>query len=512
MALGSAMEERISKRALRRHSVRRATTGFNVCIQLLLAAVAMVMVNYLASRYYHRWDISVRKPFQLSEKTLSLLSGVNDRVRMVVFIPRGHDVYDELRSLLAEYRYAARSMPGLDLDIEWVDPNRDLVRTRELVGQYDAKGANVLVVECAGRKAYVEDTDLVAYEIDYDELLSRGQTDRRRTGFTGEQAVSSAILRVVGGTAPVVCFLGGHGERDVGDFDEQTGYSRVARILRRDNIEVKPLVLAESEGVPGDCAAVVIAGPRRPVLAREAKALGAYLEKNGRLLAMLDPGGATGLEALLEKWGVRVCSDVAVGDRERALPGRELIVMEYTEHPVTRGMENVMSIFYMPRCIEPLEPGSTGAGVAADRPRVTPLVATSDGGWANADTSERPPVFTPGVDRRGPVSLAVAVEKGAVPGIDVEIRPTRLVVIGDSFFVANGAIGGAVGGNADLFMNAVNWLLEREDLLGVAPRMPWQAPLDMSRQQMKLAFLVIAAALPVVAVVAGVVVRWIRTS
>jgi ABC-type uncharacterized transport system involved in gliding motility auxiliary subunit len=315
---------------------------------------------------------------------------------------------------------------------------------------------------------------------------------------------------VVGEEAPVVYFLAGHGEHRVDDFDEQTGYSRIARILRRDNVEVRSLLLAETQGVPKDCGALVIAGPSRAVLGPEIEMLRTYLEKNGRVLALLDPRGATGLEDLLNEWGVRVCPDAAVGDRRRTLTGRELVVMEYAEHAVTHGLENVMSVFYMPRCIEPADAGAAAKEAAADRPRVTSLIKTSERAWGNADLTERPPVFTPGTDRRGPVSIAVAVERGTVPGIDVEIEPTRLVVIGDSYFVANGALGGAAGGNADVFLNAVNWLLEREALLGVAPRMPWQAALDMGSREMKLAFLVVGLALPGCAVAAGMIVRGIR--
>ena len=44
---------------------------------------------------------------------------------------------------------------------------------------------------------------------------------------------------------------------------EQAGYSGIARIMRRDNMDVRPLLLAEHGGVPEDCAAIVIAGPDR---------------------------------------------------------------------------------------------------------------------------------------------------------------------------------------------------------------------------------------------------------
>ena len=43
-----------------------------------------------------------------------------------------------------------------------------------------------------------------------------------------------------------------------------------------------------------------------------------------------------------------------------------------------------------------------------------------------------------------------------------------MTVIGDSDFVANYALG--IQGNRDLFMNAVSWLAQQENLIAIRPR------------------------------------------
>ena len=53
-----------------------------------------------------------------------------------------------------------------------------------------------------------------------------------------------------------------------------------------------------------------------------------------------------------------------------------------------------------------------------------------------------------------------------MPGVHVQIRPTRLVVVGDSDFASNG---GLMGANADFFLNAVRWLLECESGFAAVP-------------------------------------------
>jgi ABC-type uncharacterized transport system involved in gliding motility auxiliary subunit len=130
------------------------------------------------------------------------------------------------------------------------------------------------------------------------------------------------------------------------------------------------------------------------------------------------------------------------------------------------------TIYHLPRPIEPVEPDAVN-GQGSERIRVVPLVTTSDAGWAETDLQQQPMRFDPGVDRPGPIPIAAAVERGAEPGIDAELPPARMVVVGDSDFVSNGAL---TGGNPDLFLGAMNWLLEREELMAIDAK-----PIEMYR-------------------------------
>jgi len=271
--------------------------------------------------------------------------------------------------------------------------------------------------------------------------------------------------------------------------------------MRRDNIEIKTLILADQNGVPADCSLLVVAGAEKKLAQSELDLLSSYLKRNGRMLVLLDPAIDTGLDGLLEEWGVELEHDVVVG---RTIKGRELVVFEYGEHPITRGMKNIVTMFYMPRSVEP----ASGAGedVPADKPRVTPLALTSEG-WAEMNLKETPPRFQSEVDRPGPVSVAAAIERGAVSGIEVELKPTRIVVVGDSYFVSNGALEEeAVGGNLDFLMSCVNWLLEREELMAISARMPEEVRLDMDSAQLRLLFIIVIAGVPSLAALAGFIV------
>jgi ABC-type uncharacterized transport system involved in gliding motility auxiliary subunit len=65
-----------------------------------------------------------------------------------------------------------------------------------------------------------------------------------------------------------------------------------------------------------------------------------------------------------------------------------------------------------------------------------------------------------------------------------------------------------VGGNGDLFLSALNWLLEREQLLAIAPKPVEEARLIMDQRQLLALFWVLVVFLPGGAVL-GVAV-WVR--
>jgi len=103
----------------------------------------------------------------------------------------------------------------------------------------------------------------------------------------------------------------------------------------------------------------------------------------------------------------------------------------------------------------------------------------------------------------------VAVEKGAVQGVITERGSTRLVVVGDSLFLANGWIDAAVG-NRDLANSAINWLLHRTQLLeGVGPRPIKEYRILMSAAQLQRTQWILLGGLPGAVLVLGTLV-WLR--
>ena len=470
--------------------LRRLLLGANVLATLLLAGAIFGMVNFLSMRHYARIHWSRVLSARLSDKSIQLLGSIADDIRIVALMRPGHEAYRPMAALLQEY--AARS-PSVSVEI--VDPDRDMARTEQLARQYRLDRAECVVFEIGGRHHTVPAAELIEYGYPDD-----GAAAPRRA-FRGEQLFTSALYALTKTARPTVHFIQGHGERSPDDFDRRTGYSRIAARLREENLDVETLDLGEAKTVPNHCALMIVAGPVRTFAPFETALIRDYLDRKGRLLLLLDSRTKTGLEPLLLEWGAILGDDIVV-DESRTLSGRELHVSAYPVHPITAPIQNLAAVFFLPRSIRarPLAPGG-------DKPDFSELATCSATGWAEFDPDDPVAYFDPQVDIPGPVPVAAAIERGPVPGVHVQILPTRLVIIGDSDFVSNS---GLMGANADLFLNAVNWLLDRGELLAVAPKTFEELRLVMDARQLRALFWSVAAALPGLVAALGLCVVWRR--
>ncbi len=475
--------------------MKRILSNLNLAAAIFLAFVLVQMVNFVALRNPLRWNWSDRQRYALSEKTLNLLDSLDQRIDVTVFFQEKDKLYPEIENLLEEYQYRSRN-----IHVEWVDPTRDLARTEKLAKKYGLTEPQVVVFDLGGKSKIVHQADLA------DSRMVKGRKEPVISAFKGEQAFSSAIQGLVQGKTPVVYFLVGHGEGRVTDFDRVTGYSKIGTIISHDNIEIRELSLTKEKRVPEDAAAVVVMGPTKRLDKAEVELLEEYLGRSGRLMLLLDALRETGLDSMLRRWGVALRNDFVL-DPQNTLQGSDVYVRTYYEHPITLRMNGSGARFHLPRSVEPLEVESR-EGEAEDRPVVVPLAMTSEKSWSETQVKETSAKYDEGTgDRRGPIPLAVAVERGADrKALDVQIRPSRMVVFGDSDFVCNGAL---AGGDQDLFMSALNWLIDRETLMAIAPKPIEEVKLSLTRHQLNRLFWLNVVWIPFIAVLAGLLV-WFR--
>jgi len=480
---------------------RQLVVGANVLVQILAVLAVVIMANWLVSRHYMRFDWTKSGYYKLSEKTRQVLASLKEPVDVVVFLPESgqHEyvekVLEDVRNLLKEFQFYGKN----NLHVEYVDPQRDLARAQKLVAQYNLDSPDVIVFADDGRHKYVRLDEMVDLE---NNPMDEGEA--RVKDFKGEGLFLSAIETVTEEKPPKIYFLTGHGERDPEDFDQRTGYSEIARYIKRDNITVEKWNLQEKQALPTDANAIVIAGPRTPYSQTEVNALEQYLNHRGRLLIMLDPRSQSGLEAFLKRWGVLVDNDLAMR-KAGTLLGTELLDVntvgsDYAAHPITAKLADTNTEFPYARSIR-RAPQTEGG--PADQAHVTELVKAGPEYWGETDIDSEHASYDPATDISGPLPLAVAVETTRPQGLNVDIGVARMVVVGTSRFVDNSDL---AAGNLDFFMNSLNWLLQREQLVAISPKVPEEFRLDMSPHQQLAVYLLVVGGMPLAVAIIGIAV------
>ena len=456
--------------------LRSVISSVNLLTTLALIGVLFIMVNYLGSRRYARWDFTKQKITALSGQTRQTLKSLKDPLTVVVFYQPTHRLYDRVKDLLEEY---TRVSPKLQ--VEYVDPDQDVARARQLVGEFqldvsDPNALNLIIFQAGTRHKYLSDTDLAEY--DYTAMQFGGQPKVK--SFKGEDAFTSAIINITQARSPLIWVTKGHGEKSI-DSQEPAGLSALKQALGQQNMTVETVALLEraTTAIPPEVKLILIPGPTHRFTEDEVALLHTYLNRGGRVLALLDPVTDTGLEDLLKRWGILVDQDIVVDPRARIpfVSAANLLIATYTEHPIVSKMKTLITMFPLARSVRPADP-------MPEHVKVTRLAMTSPDGWGETQTSVETFKFDEGTDLKGPVSIAVAAERTAVASTEQvgSTKPTRIVAIGDSDFVINTQLGNA--GNKDLFLGAIYWLTEQEQLIGIGPKPLESIKLNLTASQL----------------------------
>jgi ABC-type uncharacterized transport system involved in gliding motility auxiliary subunit len=345
----------------------------------------------------------------------------------------------------------------------------------------------------------------------------------------GEEALTAAIIAVTEGKEQTVYFTAGHGELDPDNADEREGISRVVDDVKRDNYVVKKLELAAKKTIPTDCAALVVAGPKTKFSPLEVDLISDYLEqKKGKLLVMLDPvlkgREKSGLEPLLEKWGIKARTDVAVAGPQRFL-GQvvgfdiQFATISYpaasSGNPIVNPIVNQNTVFTL-AC--PMEATTESMGELKALAKVDVLVESDKDAWGETklDSDEWKPDES---DVKGPLPLVVsATQKDpnqpppnpyGPPPPPGDFRGARIVAFGDSDLIVNRT---ASATNETIFVSSINWLTEQENKLGILPKQLQVGRIDYNESQGRIIFYLSILGLPGLALVAGCVVYLIRRS
>jgi ABC-2 type transport system permease protein len=461
-------------------------------IQMVSALVSIVLINFVASRVFHRFDLTAEKRYSLSEETRMILRDLEEIVYVRVYLegdlPVGFTrLNTAIRELLDEFRVYAPQ----NLQYEFIDPVTDpdpRIR-RNLFNQLYGAGlqpTNVQVrakdgsttqkIVFPGAVLSFEEADVAVNLLKNNPGLP-GEVNLHQSIQSLEYEFISMIKTLSSDSIAKVVFLEGHGELD--DFQVGDITKALANFYQVDRGRIEGRY-----GILDDYQAVIIAKPVKPFPEEDKFVIDQYIMQGGKVLWLLDPVqvsmdslfmGSTfalyhplNIEDQLFRYGVRMnphlvkdiqCHVIPVN---KGLAGAQAqwefspwyyfpLISPGNDHPVTRSLNMIK-----------IEFGSDIDTVGEDPAiRKTVLLATSPYSMvvaAPAEISLRETARQPSQAEynRAHLPLAILLEGNfesvftnrAIPGVQSQepiriankSRSTRMIVIADGDIICNDVI------------------------------------------------------------------------
>lgn len=437
---------------------------------IVIVIAAVVVANILADRYNKSYDSTANKRYSLSDQTAKIVKGLKQNATITYFNQSTR--FRDGKDLLEQY---ANLSPKVQ--VKYVDPDKDPQLAREA----GIRSLGTAVVQVGDKKEEAKSMT--------------------------EEGITGAFIRDLKSKTRTVCFTSGSGEHQLDDSNRE-GLSHFKELLAKDNYETKSVDLLTKAEVPGDCTALVIAGPTKNYEQPEVNAIKNYVENGGRAFFMLDPPLKLGheeiadndaLTSLLQGWGVTLDKDLILDlnplGQIAGLGPQVALVTHYESQPIVEQLRGTATGFPLARSLDVKN---------TDKTSVQKLFDSSSTSLATSNLSSPAVNVNDPKNKKGPLTMAAA----GTYNTGKENSQGRFVVVGSSTWAANRFID--FNGNNDLASNAVNWLSSDEDLISIRPKPQDDRRITMTARQVSWVRAVSQFVLPFAVVIVGVSVWWKR--
>jgi ABC-type uncharacterized transport system involved in gliding motility auxiliary subunit len=375
-----------------------------------------ILLNSAIVAYSSRIDLTENQLYTLSSQTQQILVSLQQPLKVWVFTTNPTPNSTELLTA-----YKLRSS---QFSYEFAEPQSAAAQ------RFNVQTAGEVYVEIGDRKTFVQS------------LNPRQELQ--------ETTITAGIERALSGPEQIA-WLQGHGE------PTPESWGAAYRAIRNKNYRIQPLILAQ-QPLPQATKVLAWIGAQKPLLPPEVTAIDKYLAAGGRLLLLVDPKVDLGATSLLQQRGITLEDRTVRSQFDRTIDNGA-VVADYGDHPIGQSFGQNLSLFPLARPIR--------WQAAADR-TVDPILQTSNNSWSAPTATPASQAFQAGTDRRGPLTLGVAVTA----------QKSRLVAIGSASFIQDGLFDRAL--NGDLLLNSLNWLSDRGNL-AVRPK-------DITNRRIELSF------------------------
>jgi ABC-2 type transport system permease protein len=343
----------------------------------------LILLNYVLSFSFGRFDLTEDKRHSLSDNTISMLEDENrieDRIFFKIYLDGDlpADIM-KIRNAVSEKLDEFIIYAGDNIQYEFIDPNGDEDEDYNLEVQKIIYGEGITpcdieilnsgkaeiktiwpgaLIEYKGTT--VDRVQFFDKKIIYNGENTRGLADRTINNL--EYQLISAIRRVTADEKMTVSFLQGHGElKPHQTMDVRNGLNRYYLV---DDVEIDGQINALSE-----TDALIVAKPKKPFSEKDKFVIDQFIMNGGRVLWFVDPldvnrdslyrtGQTFGMTAnlniekdMIYKYGVRLNNNIII-DKDCGpifIPGHPLGIVDWyfypslqrESHPVTKNIDPI---------------------------------------------------------------------------------------------------------------------------------------------------------------------------
>jgi gliding-associated putative ABC transporter substrate-binding component GldG len=474
---------------------------------LLLTVAIVILVNILSDSFFFRLDFTADRRYTLSKATTNILSAVNSPITVKAYFsenlpPDIARTKNDFKDLLIEYANRSKGK----VVYTFINPNE-----KEEVEQEAARsGVQPVMIN-------VRDKDQMKQQKAYlGAVVQMGERTEvipfMQPGAAMEYALSSSIKKLSVAEKPVVGILQGHGEPALAAMKQaQNGLSvlyEIEEVTLNDTAPIADRIKTLAIVDPKDSFPSLHLQQLEQFLASGRNLFIAYNRQTADLSTASGNSRHTGLEDWLAAKKIQIaaqfvvdatCGTVNVLQQQGGFQFNTQIqfpyfplVNKFDEHPVTKGLEQVVLRFPSPL---------TYTGDSSIR--YMPLLRTS----AKAGLQQSPAFFD--VQKQwtqNDFPMQHVVMGGAFAGKIAGGANSKMVVIANGDFAVNGEGQNAMQqlppDNVNLLVNSIDWLSDESGLIELRTKGVTSRPLDAVEDGSKIFYKYLNFLLPIFLIVA----------
>ncbi|MCX6257390.1 MAG: GldG family protein [Bacteroidia bacterium] len=450
---------------------------------ILLVVAILILVNILSDKFFLRLDFTEDSRYTLSNATKDILRSLKEPVTVTAYFtedvpPEIAKVKRDFKDLLVEYGNISKGMVAY----QFIDPNAEQDQEQKAM----QAGVQPRIMNKR------EKDQVQTQKVYMGAVVSLGEQNDAipflEPGAAMEYSLSSSIKKISVANKTEIGFLQGHGEPATSSLQQVMA---ALNILYR----VEPVKLSDSSANLTKFQTLAIVAPTDSFPPSHLQQLDNFLAKGGNLFIAINRVKGdltkitgteikTGLERWLLKKGINVENSFIVDDNCAGINVRQQqgnyvyttpvkfpylpIINSFTDHPVTKGLTNVLLPF-----ASPISYTGSSSNVT-----FTSLAKTSKRSGAVP-----PPVYFDVTKqwRAHDFPLSNLTVAGILSGNIVGSNTSKLIIISNGDFAVNGDGRSAQQqqpDNINLMVNSIDWLSDATGLIELRTKGVTSRPLD----------------------------------